>query len=332
MKEICSICEKESQVKAIKKKDTINVRGELIDVEYEVLKCDECGEEYMNTETTHDPFLYAYAIYRKKNNMLQPEEIKEIRKKYGLTQGELSSLLGLGGATLSRYENGALQDKTHDNQLKLLREPRNMRVILTENPDALREQRRIQLLINIEKLAKEECPIERFLEEWGAERDISIYSGYISFNLDKLLNCILYFCMGGLLKTVINKHLFYADFKHFKDYKVGISGAQYIHLTYGPVPKNYEIYLATLVNEKSIDVNEISYEGKDFIGEEYKTLGKPNLTLFSESELKILATIKEYFKGYSAKAISDFSHEEKGYQETTTGQPIPYEYAEALRI
>jgi len=66
------------------------------------------------------------------------------QKKYGLTQGEMSRLLGWGGATVSRYENGALQDKTHDNQLKLLRDPRNMRVIISENPDALREHRRMQ--------------------------------------------------------------------------------------------------------------------------------------------------------------------------------------------
>jgi uncharacterized phage-associated protein len=95
---------------------------------------------------------------------------------------------------------------------------------------------------------------------------------------------------------------------------------------------NYDIYLATLVNEREIDVNEVFYEGKDFVGEEYKAIEAPILTLFSDSELKILATVKEHFKGYSAKAISDFSHEEKGYQETTKGQPISYEYAETLRM
>ncbi|PIQ44748.1 MAG: hypothetical protein COW04_11385 [Deltaproteobacteria bacterium CG12_big_fil_rev_8_21_14_0_65_43_10] len=332
MKEICPICEKESRAKVIKKKEAMNVRGERINVEYEIFKCDTCGEEYMDTKTGHDPFVYAYAIYRKKHNMLQPEEIKEIRRKYGLTQGELSSLLGWGGATLSRYENGALQDKTHDNQLKLLREPRNMLKMVTENLDALRKQRRNQLLTNIKKLAKDEYPIERFLEEWGTEQEISVYSGYKSFDLDKLINCILYFCKDGLLKTVINKHLFYADFKHFKEYQTSITGARYVHLTYGPVPMNYDIYLATLVNEREIDVNEVFYEGKDFVGEEYKAIEAPILTLFSDSELKILATVKEHFKGYSAKAISDFSHEEKGYQETTKGQPISYEYAEALRI
>lgn len=332
MKEICPICEKESRAKVMKKKESLNVRGEHIDVEYEVFKCEACGEEYIDTETEHDPFVYAYAIYRKKHNMLQSDEIKEIRRKYGLTQGELSGLLGWGGATLSRYENGALQDKTHDNQLKLLREPRNMLKMINENSDALREQRRNQLLTNIEKLAKDEYPIKRFLEEWSTEREISVHSGYKSFDFDKLINCILYFCKDGLLKTLINKHLFYADFKHFKEYQISITGARYVHLTYGPVPKNYDVYLATLVNEREIEVNEVFYEGKDFVGEEYKAVETPILTLFSDSELKILATVKEHFKGYSAKAISDFSHEEKGYQETTTGQSISYEYAEDLRI
>jgi len=98
MKEICPICEKQSQIKSIKKSESINVRGEIVDVEYEVQKCNECGEEYMETETAHDPFVYAYAVYRKKHNMLRPEEIKEIRKKYGLTQGEMSRLLGWGAA------------------------------------------------------------------------------------------------------------------------------------------------------------------------------------------------------------------------------------------
>ncbi|MBI4621577.1 MAG: DUF4065 domain-containing protein [Desulfobacterales bacterium] len=332
MKEICPICDKKSRAKLIKKKEAMNVRGERINVEYEVFKCYACGEEYIDTETEYEPFVYAYAIYRKKHNMLHPQEIKEIRRKYGLTQSELGGLLGWGGATLSRYENGALQDKAHDNQLKLLREPRNMLKMITENLDALREQRRNQLLTNIKKLAKDEYPIKRFLKEWGTEREISVYSGYKSFDLDKLINCILYFCKDGLLKTVINKYLFYADFQHFKEYQTSITGARYVHLTYGPVPMNYDIYLATLVNEREIDVNEVFYEGKDFVGEEYKAIEAPILTLFSDSELKILATVKEHFKGYSAKAISDFSHEEKGYQETTKGQPISYEYAETLRM
>ena len=310
----------------------MNVRGDLIHVEYDVFKCEACNEEYMDMGTANDPFVSAYAIYRKNHNLLQPEEIKDIRRKYGLTQGEFGGLLGWGGATLSRYENGALQDKTHDNQLKLLRDPRNMLKILTENSVALREQRRNQLLVNIKKLAKDEYPIERYLEEWCTEGDISLYSGFKAFDLDKFIHCILYFCKEGLLKTAINKHLFYADFKHFKQYQCSITGALYLHLPYGPVPKNYDIYLATLVNEREIDVNEVFYEGKDFVGEEYKTIEAPVMTLFSDSELKILATVKEHFKGFSAKAISDFSHEEKGYQETTTGQSISYEYAKALRI
>jgi hypothetical protein len=34
--------------------------------------------------------------------------------------------LGQGGATLSRYENGALQSEAHDQLLKLVMQPENL--------------------------------------------------------------------------------------------------------------------------------------------------------------------------------------------------------------
>ena len=42
---------------------------------------------------------------------------------------------------------------------------------------------------------------------------------------------------------------------------------------------------------------------------------EPDLSLFADSELKILASVKEYFKTFSAKEITDFSRTEKGYTE-----------------
>lgn len=47
---------------------------------------------------------------------------------------------------------------------------------------------------------------------------------------------------------------------------------------------------------------------------------EPNLFLFSDSEVKILATVKEFFQDFNAKAISEFSHEERGYCDTLTGK------------
>ena len=71
--------------------------------------------------------------------MTPPPEIKAFRKRYGLTQGELSKLLGWGPVTLSRYENGALQDEVHDKMLRLAMNPENLMRLVEDTPEALPE-------------------------------------------------------------------------------------------------------------------------------------------------------------------------------------------------
>jgi hypothetical protein len=48
--------------------------------------------------------------------------------------------------------------------------------------------------------------------------------------------------------------------------------------------------------------------------------------------LKIMLMVKEIFAGFNAKQITDFSHEEKGFQETSNGKLISYAFAEELKI
>jgi len=329
---VCPLCEEEGLIEAVHVKKTFDIRGEPVEVSCEVSKCDKCGEEFINPMSQRDPLVQAYRTYQRQHNMLQPEEIKELRKRYGLTQGELTRILGWGGATLSRYENGSLQDTAHDRALKLLREPENLLRLIKENPEALGERRRSSMIRNLEELIKEEHPIERCLEEWFGHQERSSYTGFQGFDMDKFFNCILYLCKGGLLKTKINKLLFYSDFKHFKEYSISITGAKYVHLPYGPVPNNYAMYLATLVDRSLIEIDEITYPGDEYIGERYTSVEEPLLSIFSDTELKILAMVKERFKDSPAKDVTEFSHGERGYQETSAGQPISYEYAAFLKI
>ena len=78
--------------------------------------------------------------------MLQPEQIRDWRKQYGLTQNELSQILGWGCVTLSRYENGALHSEAHEKILRLSMEPHNLITLIEETPDALPEDKRERLL------------------------------------------------------------------------------------------------------------------------------------------------------------------------------------------
>ena len=137
--------------------------------------------------------------------------------------------------------------------------------------------------------------------------------------------------MIDVLKTKLNKLLFFSDFKHFKNNKVSITGSRYVKIKFGPVPDKWRYYLASLIEEGALDAEEIFYD-EDITGEKLTSARKPDLSIFSEVELITLASVKNHFKGWTATRIRDFSHNEKGYKDTPDGQPIPYRYAEELQI
>lgn len=331
MKNICLNCEKETKTEFIKTKEEFKVRGEAIELEVEYFKCLECGNEFRPPKSTVDPIDQAYREYRKRHGMLQPEDIREKRARYGLTQQEISKLLGWGLATLSRYENGALQDDAHEKAFRRAIEPHNLLKHLEETPNAISSsEKRERLIKELKALDEESRSFEEiYLERFGHYQPDE-FSGYKKLDLEKLFNAILFFCKDGTFKTRLNKFLFYADFKHYKDSSTSITGLHYVHLPLGPVPDNYEYYFASLVHDHAIRIEEVCFN--DFCGENLVSERKPDLALFADQELKTLLFIKEHFQNMSSKAISDYSHEETAYRETSTGELISYTYADELRI
>lgn len=331
MKGICPSCEKETDIELVRKIEEIKVRGESIEVETEFYKCLVCGEEFEDPRSDNDPLDKAYRKFRRRHGMIQPEEIRQLRKRYGFTQSEMSSLLGWGGATLSRYENGALQDEAHGKILHLITDPRNLLNLIEQSPDAIPKHRRESLIKELRIAEEKSYSFERILEERLGVYEPDELSGYMRLNIAKLFNVVLFFCEEGTLKTVLNKLLFYADFKHFKENTVSITGARYARIPFGPAPDNFDYYFATLKSYGKLIVEEIEY-GDDVTGEKFISEAKPDLTLFSDTELKIIAEVKIHFKGFTAKRISDFSHNERGYRETSQGNIISYKYANSLQI
>ena len=74
---------------------------------------------------------------------LTVEEIKATRLKYGLSQRSFAALLGIGSASITRYENGAPPSKANANLIRAAKDPRFMQGCL-ERDGALitAEQRR----------------------------------------------------------------------------------------------------------------------------------------------------------------------------------------------
>ncbi len=332
MRGICPNCEEERELELVRGTESIEVRGELIEVEMTYYKCLTCGEEFEDPHSENDPLDKAYREYRRRNGLTQPEEIKSFRKRYGLTQHEMSSLLGWGYATLNRYENGALQSEAHEKTLRLIMDdPHNLLKLIEESPNVLDKEKRDRLINELEAEEEEAYSFKRIYEERFGRYEADELSGYRKLDIAKLFNAILFYCKGGVFKTSLNKLLFYADFKHFKDYAVSITGARYARIPFGPAPDKYDYYFATLIENDLIKVEEIPYS-EDVIGEKFVSLKEPDLSIFSNSELKVLATVKEHFNDFTAKKITDFSHDEKGYEETETGRLISYKYANELKM
>ena len=332
MKVICPHCEAMRDVETVEARETVEIRGERVEIPAKYYRCRVCGEDFDDPKAVSDPLEKAYAEYRARHGMVQPSELKAFRKRYGLTQNELGKLLGWGSVTLSRYENGALQDEAHDKEIRLAMEPRNLASLVEQTPDAIVGEKRLRLLGDLEMEEAEAFSFERIFEERFGRYRADELSGYRPLNVSKVFNAILFFCREGDFKTKVNKLLFYADFKHFKEFTTSITGAQYVHLPLGPVPNNYDHYFAELIANGSLTVEEEPCT-PDFIMEKLVTVRTPDLLAwFSDSEIKTLVEIKEHFKNYTATAIKDFSHNEKAYKETSERQRISYEYADDLQI
>ena len=325
------IAKKKPNRNSINKIETFNIRGESIPIQVEYYHCQECGEDFDIPRQDYDPLDQAYREYRQCKGMLQPEAIKQFRQKMGLSQEELSGLLGIGVTTLNRYENGALQSEANDQALSLIMKPDIMRQTLERKPDALSSQSREDLMSKLRQ-SEEDCEglLQRAINDFGSYMP-DIYSGATPFNANKLFQAIKFFCYKeGVFITKLMKLLFYADFYHYKQHSVSITGTCYAHATFGPVPNNFKTWLAALSEWE----NEISVEEQligDYSGE-IVISGEPQWSIFSTSELAALSYIKDKFSKFTARQIGDFSHAEAGYHSTKNGELISYQYALELNI
>jgi len=95
------------------------VRGEPFTVETEAMVCDRCGFQVLTEEQSA---AYTAAIsdaYRRKHGLLTSEELREARKRLGLSQVQFAKYLKVGVASVKRWEAGLIQDEALDELIRL---------------------------------------------------------------------------------------------------------------------------------------------------------------------------------------------------------------------
>lgn len=116
----CEKCKKLTDTRIKKVTEDYKVKDENVTIEANLRYCTVCGEELWDNELDGENLRKAYEEYKKKKSLLSSDDIKKIRSKYDLSQSSFAKLLGFGEKTITRYENGAIQEKVQDNLIRLM--------------------------------------------------------------------------------------------------------------------------------------------------------------------------------------------------------------------
>lgn len=93
-------------------------RGESFAISGRVFTCADCGFESM-VPSEQDALVHAtWNAYRQRHGFLAPDTIIRFRKELGLTQESFANYLGVGVASVKRWEKGLVQDKAMDELIR----------------------------------------------------------------------------------------------------------------------------------------------------------------------------------------------------------------------
>lgn len=336
MKDFCPHCIDITDLEVQTRKEIISVKKEDIEISSEYTKCFKCGDIFYTADQESNNFDKAYSIYRENNSILSPKDITQIRMKYNLSQRQFGRVLGWSETIFSQYERGRIPDRSHNDVLVLVEEPRDLMFLFHKNSRLLKENERGEVGEKIRAaVLKKKKSFKRteitMNETYYYSFDVN-RSGCRTFNFNKFLTLLhlLIKEAGEVNKTKLNKLSFYSDFLNFKSYKESITGMQYLKWEHGPVPLEYDKFFDVLLESNWIGVKETAIG--EHLDELFYCKTIPDIGMFTPRELKIISFVTNYFKHFTAKKIRDFSHDEVAYRETANKSPIDYQLAKSLKL
>lgn len=191
-------------------KKTTTFRDVDLTVDVTTFVCPECSMTASDIKTAGQVQRQISDAYRKKMTLLTGNEIRSLRQAKKLTQDALANLMGVGVASIKRWELGSIQSSSMDNLLK------NHLTSKCDCASDIYTGNRSFSIPRIKLVAKQfEKNLAKRLLKKG----------------DKLL--------------FLAKYLWYADMLAFRDLEQSMTGSSYAALPYGPQLNNYK----DLVNE-----------------------------------------------------------------------------------
>lgn len=273
-------------------------------------ECDETKERFTTTELDEVNLGQVYNQYRVKYGIPFPDEIKNIRNKYGLSAAKMSQILGFGDNQYRLYENGDMPSEANGKILMSIMEWHVFESFVRNARNQFEEEEYEKIMTKVKAVQpdKENDFAKKYLFN-GCRRNG--YNGYALQSIDKLKNILLFYIgkFNGVFFTMMNKLLFYTDFYSYKMYGIGVSGLAYKAIKHGPVPVRWDrIYSYYNDIDQEIVRFEPNVEGTRLVS----TMA-PDMSIFSDDEKLVLENVYQRFKLDSSAKISETSHLEEAW-------------------
>ncbi|GDX46885.1 hypothetical protein LBMAG24_22130 [Bacteroidota bacterium] len=307
-------------------------RKETFEIIFHYYQCEDSGEQFTSAALDELNMNQVYNQYRDKFNIPFPDEINNIRSKYGLSASKMSEILGFGVNSYRQYEAGEIPSVANAKLIQMVDDPQNFMEMtaLCGSLDEKARSKYIQKAIFLAEEKKRNIFNINFKEYLLGNHLADIYSGYRNPNFEKITEMVVYFSDKlSPFKTKMNKLLFYADFLMFKQSCFSISGMRYKAIEMGPVPINFQSIFEYLANKDEIDIFTTEFP-QGYIGEQFKSKNdRPfRVELFSENELNVLEKVANVFKPTSTNQMIEISHLEEAWKKNEKNKSvISYEYA-----
>lgn len=292
------------------RKVKVQVKDKIISYD-EYYLVDEFGEEIFNREIEIENDNRLYNTYKKQKNLLTSTEIKEIRKKYGLTQKEYAFIIGVGEITIHRFEKGAIQTEAVDSIMRLSNNPNNMYFLLLKNKNNITDSlykstlNKVQELITLKRhelidINAFDKKLLSFKEENAidvAENIIKIYNEKVD-KLVKEYNIVPEY----ITNLKLQKLLYYVQAISLQVFEKLAFKEKIMAWSYGPV------------------VNEVYQKYKENHSNEIKIDGK--VKKISSGLEKVINEVIDSYGSMEANKLIDFTHEEEPWKNTEINKEI----------
>ncbi len=148
----------------------------------------------------------------------------------------------------------------------------------------------------------------------------------------KLPACVLLLTEGTqVMRTALNKHLFFADIAHFiiSTKQEKITKAIYRKLPYGPVPDSIDWVRSSLIRSghlrESIQSMGVYYQYQ------YTATERVNFEkvkkIFSQQELDIINKVKQFLGKNTATELSNWSHQFEPWKSSAMNEELDFSKA-----